>query len=136
MDSIENQAKVKKIGKKIAIAEEMRYTTGNSSRKLRMITQQIRTNAMVSYFFLGWTFLLGKNNPNFADPFIQAHAKNATKIQLAFLGIFVAYSYFIASYFKEVPLRPLPFSLDRVVTAGLFLWGIAAIIIGAMAAMK
>jgi len=56
-----------------------------------MISQKIRTNASISYFFLGWLFLLAKNNPNFADPYIKAHAKNATKGHVIFFTSYFFY---------------------------------------------
>lgn len=64
-----------------------------------MVSQKIRNNASISYFFLGWLFLLAKNNPNFSDPFIKQHAKMATKGHFFFFISYFLYSYFLSSLF-------------------------------------
>lgn len=64
-----------------------------------MVSQKIRNNASISYFFLGWLFLLAKNNPNFSDPFIKQHAKMATKGHFLFFISYFLYSYFLSSLF-------------------------------------
>jgi hypothetical protein len=43
------------------------------------MSPQVRINAMISYFFLGWLMLLSKN-PEWNDPFVRSHAKTATMI--------------------------------------------------------
>lgn len=63
-----------------------------------MISQKTRTNASISYFFLGWLFLLAKKNPNFADPFIRQHAKIATKGHVLFFVSYFFYSHFLGNF--------------------------------------
>lgn len=67
---------------------------------INMISQKVRTNASISYFFLGWLFLLAKKNPNFADPFIRKHAKIATKGHVVFFIIYFLYSHFLSDMFS------------------------------------
>lgn len=64
------------------------------------ISQKVRNNASISYFFLGWLFLLAKNNPNFADPFIRQHAKIATKGHILFFIAYFFYSHFLSGFFS------------------------------------
>lgn len=65
-----------------------------------MISQKVRNNASISYFFLGWLFLLAKKNPNFSDPFIKQHAKIATKGHALFFIAYFFYSHFLSSFFS------------------------------------
>ena len=79
-----------------------------------MISQKIRNNASISYFFLGWLFLLAKNNPNFADPFIREHAKIATKGHGVFFIIYFLYSHFLESMFSySIPV--IQITLDHCI---------------------
>jgi len=59
---------------------------------------------MVSYFFLGWLMLFSKN-PEWNEPFVRMHAKNATKIHLLAIVIFTAYSLIV----KDFVMFSLPF---------------------------
>lgn len=53
-----------------------------------MYEQTERINAAISYLFLGPLFLFAKKNTPFAHPFVQAHAKQASKIiGLGIIGI-------------------------------------------------
>lgn len=63
-----------------------------------MLSQKVRNNASISYFFLGWLFLLAKNNPNFSDPFIRQHAKIATKGHVLFFTVYFFYSHFLSGF--------------------------------------
>lgn len=84
-----------------------------------MLSRKIRNNATIGYFFLGWMFLLAKKNPDFADPFIQNHAKNATKGHGLFLVSYIIYSYFLSRFFfHNIPIINL--SIDRVIHFGFF----------------
>lgn len=76
---------------------------------------------MISYFFLGWLFLLAKKNPDFQDPFIRSHAKSATKMHIGFLWGFWIYSLYLASYIRfPVPLIPT-LTFDKVVSVCFFI---------------
>lgn len=80
------------------------------------LTRQTRTNAVISYFFLGPLFLLAKNNPNFAEPFVRAHAKAASKAVLLYLAIFFVHLAYLSEYLNfSLPLVPIQAS--RVVSA-------------------
>gem|GEM_PF-4205088 len=84
-----------------------------------MLSQKIRNNATIGYFFLGWMFLLAKKNPDFQDPFIQNHAKNATKGHGLFLVSYVIYSYFLSQFFfHNIPILNL--SIDRIIHFAFF----------------
>ncbi len=75
---------------------------------------------MISYFFLGWLFLLAKNNPDFRDPFIRSHAKSATKMHIGFLWGFWIYSQYLASYIRfPIPLIPT-LTFDKIVSVCFF----------------
>ena len=84
-----------------------------------MISQKIRNNASISYFFLGWLFLLAKNNPNFADPFIRQHAKTATKGHLLFFVVYFFYAHFLSGFFSySIPV--IQITIDHSIDIALF----------------
>lgn len=84
-----------------------------------MISQKIKTNAAISYFFLGWIFLLASKNPNFQDPFIRHHAKVATKGHVLFFVGYILYSHFLSTLFLyTVPM--IGISIDRIIDLGVF----------------
>lgn len=82
------------------------------------ITRQTRTNAVISYFFLGPLFLLARNNPNFADPFVRAHAKAASKAVVFYLAVFFAHVAYVSAYLN-FPLPLVPIEASRVVSAAI-----------------
>lgn len=53
--------------------------------------EQSRINAIISYFFLGPLFLLAKRGTPLRDPYVQTHAKRASKIILIFLMVLGLY---------------------------------------------
>lgn len=78
------------------------------------MNNQIKTNALISYFFLGWLFLLAGNNPNFKDEFIIKHSKKATKIHFGFLVTFILYNIFISQHlYHNIPVVMI--SVDKVI---------------------
>ncbi|MDD2486953.1 MAG: hypothetical protein PHS92_01105 [Candidatus Gracilibacteria bacterium] len=84
-----------------------------------MDNNQIKTNAVISYMFLGWIFLLAKSNPNFEHEFIRKHAKKATKIHLIFLMIFIVYNLFFSKYlYYSIPLVLI--SVDKIINLIIF----------------
>lgn len=84
-----------------------------------MISQKIRNNASISYFFLGWLFLLAKNNPNFSDPFIRRHAKTATKGHILFFVVYFFYTHFLGDFFSySIPV--LQITIDRCISIAFF----------------
>lgn len=95
-----------------------------------MISRKIRINALISYFFLGWIFLLAKNNPNFTDPFIKKHAKIATQGHIIFLVSYSLYSYFFGNFFSySIPVIQITLThvIDILFFAALILfiiWGV------------
>jgi len=100
-----------------------------------MITQKIKTNAAISYFFLGWIFLLARNNANFQDPFVKEHAKIATKGHALFLVGYIVYSHFLSTFFYQT----IPFinmSIDRVIDLVVFTILTGFILFGAYRASK
>lgn len=84
-----------------------------------MISQKIRNNASISYFFLGWLFLLAKNNPNFSDVFIKQHAKAATKVHVFFFVSYFLYSHFLSGFFGYV-LPIVQITIDHCIQIALF----------------
>lgn len=85
-----------------------------------MISQKVRNNASISYFFLGWLFLLAKNNPNFADPFIKQHAKIATKGHILFFVTYFFYSHFLSSLFSySIPI--IQITIDHCIDIAFFI---------------
>lgn len=79
-----------------------------------MVSQKIRNNASIAYFFLGWLFLLAKRNPAFSDPFIRRHAKLATKGHALFFGLYFCYSHFLSDLFSYT-LPVLQITVDRCI---------------------
>jgi len=84
-----------------------------------MISQKIRNNASIAYFFLGWLFLLAKNNPNFSDPFIRQHAKIATKGHILFFITYFFYAHFLSGLFSY-SLPVLQITIDRCIDITFF----------------
>ena len=84
-----------------------------------MLSQKVRNNASISYFFLGWLFLLAKNNPNFADPFIKRHAIIATKGHSIFFVAYFFYSHFLSSFFSY-PLPVVRITVDYCIHIAFF----------------
>ena len=85
-----------------------------------MISRKVRNNASISYFFLGWLFLLAKNNPNFANPFIKQHAKIATKGHILFFVTYLFYSHFLSGFFSySIPV--LHITVDYCISIAFFL---------------
>lgn len=100
-----------------------------------MISQKIRTNATIAYFFLGWIFLLARNNPDFQDPFIRQHAKIATRGHLVFLFGYAFYSHFVSRFFMHtIPL--LGITIDRVIDLSVFCTLTLFILLGAYRASR
>jgi len=96
------------------------------------LSPQIKTNAMISYFFLGWLFLLARNNPTFSHPFIRSHAKKATKLQVVIFGGFIIYSLYISQYIPNFLIPIIPsLTLDKIISIGFFALLAISIIRGA-----
>ncbi|MCK9272092.1 hypothetical protein M0P65_00935 [Candidatus Gracilibacteria bacterium] len=99
------------------------------------MNNQIKTNALISYFFLGWLFLLAGNNPNFADEFIVKHSKKATKIHFGFLVTFILYNIFLSQHlYYNIPV--IMVSVDKVINLGFFTFLTLAILKGAYEAHR
>ena len=84
---------------------------------MNALSSQIRTNAAISYFFLGPLFLLARNNPDFSHEFVRLHAKKATYIYGILLAYFVGHSYIVKpllAYTTEY----VPFRLSSLVLIG------------------
>ncbi len=93
------------------------------------LNQQIKTNAIISYLFLGWIFLLVKNNPNFWNIFVKNHAKNATKIHLFFLVSYLIYSFIIIKSLSTYLYYKIPvifLNLNQIISF-LFFWALICI---------
>ncbi len=78
-----------------------------------MYEEQVRINAMISYFFLGPIFLMARSGSPLADPYVRLHAKRSSIIILLGLGGY-------ASYFFLKPLLLYPIfgiSLATIVLA-------------------
>jgi len=84
-----------------------------------MLSQKVRNNASISYFFLGWLFLLANNNPNFADPFIKRHAKIASKGHILFFVAYFFYSHFL-SEFLSYSIPVIQITVDHCVDIAFF----------------
>ncbi len=85
---------------------------------------KVRINALASYLFLGWMFLLARKNPNFSHPYVRRHAWRATGVHVAFFALIILYHGVFASYlgffipFVGISVRELGTVL--VYGAGLF----------------
>jgi hypothetical protein len=95
--------------------------------------QKIKTNAFISYFFLGFLFLLAKNNPNFSDPFVRSHAKAATMLHTICLFVVIGVFYGLSPLVSNISL---PFVLLRFDQALNSLVCIIVIIVLAIAAAR
>lgn len=84
-----------------------------------MDNNQIKTNAVISYMFLGWLFLMAKANPNFNHEFIRKHAMKATKIHAIFLVIFISYNLFLSG-FLNINIPFLLISIDKIINLIIF----------------
>ena len=82
-------------------------------------SEKVRTNALISYFFLGWIFLLARRNPDFSDPFVRAHAIDATRIHVGFLVAYLVYAYILRS-FLYIPIPLVTVTVDKVVMVAMF----------------
>jgi hypothetical protein len=100
-----------------------------------MLDAKIRVNALIAYFFLGWAFLLARGNPDFAHPYIRAHAKRATFIHAVFLLAVVLVSFVLDPYLRT-NLGFLPLSLDFVARILTYAVGLATVALGAVSAYR
>ena len=101
------------------------------------LDRKTRTNAMISYFFLGWIFLLARKNPDFSHPFIRSHAKKATRTHIVLLGGFVLYSLYLAKYVPAFTIPVLPsITLDKIISVIFFVALAFAIVRGAYLAHR
>ncbi len=94
------------------------------------ISQKVRTNAAISYFFLGFLFLLARKNPNFSEPFVRSHAKSATKLHLLFIGYIFLHQIFL-SRLLAITLPFLPIRIDRILIIMVFAYIFTLLFIGA-----
>jgi hypothetical protein len=75
---------------------------------------QVRTNALTSYFFLGFLYLLAYAKPNFSHPFVRSHAWSATRLHLGFIGFLIVYHTLLAKLLDyQIPV--IGITLSRVV---------------------
>lgn len=94
------------------------------------ISHKVRTNAAISYFFLGFLFLLAGRNSNFADPFVRSHAKSATKIHLLLIGYIVLHQMLISKLFSmSIPFVPI--SPARILLIVIFTYVFLQLFLGA-----
>lgn len=115
--------------------EILASNTNTPSKTEIPVSHQARTNAMVSYFFLGWMMLIAKANPQFQDPFVRSHAKSATRIHLTALIFFLVY-FFIIKELISFTLPILGISFNTVIMT-LFITGLMGyIIVGAFRAYR
>lgn len=74
---------------------------------------QVRTNALTSYFFLGFLYLLAYTKPNFSHPFVRSHAWSATRLHLGFIGFLIVYHTLLAKLLDyQIPV--IEITLSRV----------------------
>ncbi len=95
------------------------------------LDQKVKTNAIISYLFLGWIFLIAKKNPNFWNVFVRDHAKNATKIHLFFLAWYLIYSFIIAKSVSKYLYYKIPvifLNLHQIISF-LFFWTLICVIL-------
>ncbi|MFZ4461046.1 MAG: hypothetical protein ACOYN2_00395 [Patescibacteria group bacterium] len=94
------------------------------------ISHKVRTNAAISYFFLGFLFLLARRNPNFAEPFVRTHAKAATKIHALLAGYIILHQMLVSKLLSiTVPFVPIP--LDRILLIAVFAYIFFQLFLGA-----
>jgi len=99
-------------------SKSMPYSDSTESVEL---SSQVRTNALISYFFLGPLLLLAKKNPNFSHPFVRSHAWAASRIHAILLGFTILYMSLLSQLFAyRLPLIDIP--LSRVVFSTFLLW--------------
>lgn len=99
------------------------------------LSRQTKTNAAIAYFFLGPIFLLASRNPNFAEPFVRAHAKAGTKAVFFYLAAFFAYSSYVSTYLA-FPVPFIPVTADRIVSISILALMFATLFRGAVRAHK
>ena len=98
-----------------------------------MIDERTRINAIISYCFLGWLFLLARRNPIYQSPFIRAHAWAATRIHLAFFATCMVFIWVIEPHIVYVlPVVDLP--IGRIIFVGICFFFMYLIIRGALVA--
>ena len=76
-----------------------------------------KNNAVTSYFFLAWLFLLNKNDPKLNNPFVRAHSKVAVLIHLAFL---ITYIIFI-SFWLGINFSILNYTISQIIASTIFI---------------
>ncbi|MDD2744942.1 MAG: hypothetical protein PHU93_00205 [Candidatus Gracilibacteria bacterium] len=105
----------------------MPYSDSTESVEL---SSQVRTNALISYFFLGALLLLAKRNPNFSHPFVREHAWAATRIHSILLGFSILYLQLLADLLSyRLPIIDIP--LSRVVFSVVLFFLLALLFRGA-----
>ncbi len=85
------------------------------------LSSQVRTNALSSYFFLGFLYLFAYNNPNFSHAFVRAHAWAATRIHMALLGFMIVYN-FLLSRLLNYPIPVIQIPVSRVAVSAGFIY--------------
>ena len=83
-----------------------------------MIDQRTRTNAVIGYCFLGWIFLLARNNPVFQHPFVRKHAWIATRIHVGFFVTYLAFVLVFQQYLTML-LPVVNVSVGQIVFIGI-----------------
>jgi hypothetical protein len=83
-------------------------------------TLQSRTNATIAYFFMGWIFLLARNNPALQDPYVRTHAYTATQVHIGFIVAYILLSYILFPILNGLYIPFFGISLVYVCTLGFF----------------
>ena len=68
--------------------------------------KRIYINGAIAYLFLGFLFLLAKKNPAYSSPYVQLHAKRASKIHLLFFLCYIIYEQLIVPLYIYLPFFP------------------------------
>ncbi len=112
---------------KICYDVPMPYSDSTESVEL---SSQVRTNALISYFFLVALLLLAKRNPNFSHPFVRGHAWAATRIHGVLLGFSILYLQLLSGLLSyRLPIIDIP--LSRVVFSVVLFFLLALLFRGA-----
>lgn len=99
------------------------------------LSSQVRTNALTSYFFLGFLYLLAYKNPNFNHPFVRAHAWSASRLHLGFVGFLIVYRTLLVKLLDyQIPLVGI--SLSRIVFSTVLLVLLAFLLRGSYLAYQ
>ena len=91
---------------------------GTIHKKISMqneLSEQTKVNAVLSYLLLWPLFLLAHSNPNLSHPFVQSHAKNASKILLITFILWWIFAFVLSDLIASFYIPIIDISLIKCV---------------------